>query len=196
MTKSAQTHHYILEKTAPLFNKKGFDGTTLSDLEKATGLTKGSLYGNFSNKDELAMEAFLYSIKRVKEMVREKLQDAPGYKEQLEALLDFYANYVFDPPIAGGCPLLNSAVEADDHRTNMRRVVVDELNGTIDFMAELFRKGKRAGEFKESIKPRDLAYTMFCAVEGALMFSRVEKSDEPMKIIVKHCKTILDQISK
>ncbi len=99
--KAERTRQLIIEKTAPLFNKKGFDGTTLSDMEKATGLTKGSLYGNFRDKDEIASEAFQYSMRKVKLLVREKVDAVVTNKEQLEALLDFYAEYVFDPPVAG-----------------------------------------------------------------------------------------------
>lgn len=195
MTKSERTRAFIVEKTAPLFNTKGFEGTSLSDLTEATGLTKGALYGNFSDKDEIAVEAFKHSVKTVKRMVREHLLPGKSYRKQLSLLLDFYAKYVFEPPVVGGCPLLNSAIEVDDHRTSMRGIVASELVSTIDFITSLLTKGIRAKEFKKDIKPRQLAYTFFCSVEGALMFSRVEKSREPMDIIVKHCKKILDDIS-
>jgi TetR/AcrR family transcriptional regulator, transcriptional repressor for nem operon len=195
MTKSERTRLFIVEKTAPLFNTKGFDGTTLSDLTNATGLTKGALYGNFADKDEIAVEAFRHSVEKVKSMVKDHLDDANTYKKQLTRLLEFYSRYVFEPPVIGGCPLLNSAIEVDDYRTSMRKIVASELVETIEFIAGLLRKGVRAKEFRADIKPRHLAYTFFCAVEGALMFSRVEKSKEPMEIIVRHCKKILDEIS-
>jgi len=195
MSKAEQTRQFIIEKTAPLFNKKGFDGTTLSDLTKATGLTKGALYGNFRDKEDISAEAFRYTIRKVKEGARMHMAGAGSYKKQLTALLDFYAEYVFDPPVAGGCPLLNTAVEADDHRTSMRRVVVEELLSVTQFIEDLIAHGMRTGEFKTDTRAKDLAYTFFCAIEGAIMFSRVERSREPMDIIVKHCKKILDQIS-
>ena len=196
MTKAERTRQLIVEKTAPLFNSKGFDGTTLSDLTKVTGLTKGALYGNFSGKDEIASAAFHYSITKVKEMVRHHLVGVKTYKMQLQALLEFYAKYVHDPPVPGGCPLLNTAIEADDHRTSMRKVVTKELMATIDFIVGLLENGIAAGEFKKNINPREIAYAFFCSLEGALMFSRVERSKEPMEIIVRHCKNMLDQIRK
>jgi len=195
VSKAEQTRQFIIEKTAPLFNKKGFDGTTLSDLTKATGLTKGALYGNFRDKEEIGAEAFRYSIRKVKEGARAHMAGAGTYKKQLATLLDFYAEYVFDPPVAGGCPLLNTAIEADDHRTSMRRVVTEELLSVTQFMEDLITQGIRTGEFKTETRAKELAYTFFCAVEGAIMFSRVERSREPMDLIVKHCKKILDQIS-
>lgn len=196
MGKAERTRQYIIERTAPLFNTKGFEGTSLTELTEATGLTKGAIYGNFSDKDEIAMEAFKYSMVKVREMVRMQMEGASSYKKQLIALLEFYARYVFDPPVPGGCPLLNSAIEADDHRTSMRKVVTKELMNTIEFIDGLLTKGIKAGEFRKNINSREIAYTFFCSVEGALMFARVERSREPMDIIVRHCKNILDQISK
>ena len=196
MAKAEKTRQHIIEKTAPLFNRKGFEGTSLADLTEATGLTKGALYGNFHDKDEIALEAFQYAIKKVRETVKAELTGLSSPKKQLIALLDFYAGYVFDPPIAGGCPLMNTAVEADDYRLTMRRVVVKELLATINFIRDLIQEGIQQKEFHADIDPLEIAYTLFCAIEGALMFSRVERSREPMDIIIRHCKKILDQISK
>ena len=196
MTKSQRTRYFIIEQTAPLFNKKGFDGTTLNDMTGVTGLTKGALYGNFSDKEEIATEAFRYSVRKVKLMIRDRLAEVSTSRGRLVALVEFFAEYVLTPPIAGGCPLLNTAIEADDHRTSMRTAVVRELNQTVDFIALLLEKGVKAGEFRKGIDCRKLAYIFFCSIEGALMFARAERSKEPMDIIVNHCKDILKQISK
>lgn len=196
MSKSERTRQFILEKTAPLFNTKGFEGTSLADLTNSTRLTKGALYGNFRDKEEMAMQAFHHSMDKVREMVHQELNGVKTNKKQLIALLRFYSRYVFDSPVAGGCPLLNTAIEADDYRTGMRKVVVKELQRTVGFISDLLKEGIKAGEFKRDINPEELAYTFFCAIEGALMFSRVEQSKEPMEIIVRHCKNLLNQISK
>ena len=46
-TKAEKTKEYIIATSAPIFNKQGYAGTSMSDITKATGLTKGVLYGNF-----------------------------------------------------------------------------------------------------------------------------------------------------
>ena len=195
MTKSERTRQLIIEKTAPLFNSKGYDGTSLNDLTTVTGLTKGSLYGNVSDKDDIARAAFRYSMQKVKACVNERMQGALTCKEQLLHLLDFYSEYVFNPPVPGGCPLLNTAIEADDHRVSMRRIVATEILNTVNFIEGLLKKGVRQGEFQKRIDTKATAYTFFCCVEGAVMCSRVERSREPMDIIVSHCKNLLNQIS-
>jgi TetR/AcrR family transcriptional repressor of nem operon len=168
----------------------------MSDLESATGVTKGALYGNFNGKDEIAAEAFKYAMKKVRACVQQKLSQASTYKSQLIALFDFYGEYVFTPPVSGGCPLLNSAVEVDDDHPTMRRVVVKELVQTIQFIAGLIDKGIEGGEFKKDTNSMSMAYIFFCSIEGALMFARAERSREPMDIILKHCRKQLDLISK
>lgn len=193
--KAEKTRRHILEKAAPLFNARGFDGTSLTDLEQATGLTKGALYGNFTDKETLAAEAFAYAIKQVKAKISGCLQSHTTYREKFSALLDFFAQYVLDPPVPGGCPLMNAAVEADDHRTHMRPVIAAEITKMVGGIATLLQKGIDAGEFRKDIDVRGLSYTFFCALEGAIMFSRVEGTREPMDIVIQHLRHKLDQIT-
>jgi AcrR family transcriptional regulator len=40
MSKAEKTKQFIIEKTATLFNTKGYISTSLSDITQATGLTK------------------------------------------------------------------------------------------------------------------------------------------------------------
>ena len=61
MTKGEQTRRKIVEAAAPIFNKHGYDGSSLHDLMEATGLKKGGIYRHFASKEELAAEAFDYT---------------------------------------------------------------------------------------------------------------------------------------
>jgi len=58
------TSDFILQRVAPIFNKQGYVGTSLSDLTEVTGLTKGAIYFNFKNKEELAVKAFKFNVKK------------------------------------------------------------------------------------------------------------------------------------
>ena len=59
--KAERTTQFIIETVAPIFNKHGYIGTSMSQLTEATGLTKGAIYGNFENKLALALSAFEYN---------------------------------------------------------------------------------------------------------------------------------------
>jgi TetR/AcrR family transcriptional regulator, transcriptional repressor for nem operon len=195
MTKASRTRQYIIDKTAPLFNIRGYAGTSLLDLAETTGLSKGALYGNFSDKQEIALAVFHYSMERVRQAVKAKLEKTNSCREKLLCLFDFYSQYVFSSPIAGGCPLMNYAVQADDHDLFLKKSVAEEMGKTIDFISTLLEKGRKNGEFNSDIKPKELASLFFCSIEGAIVISRVSSSDAAMKAVIRHCRTILDQIT-
>ena len=65
MSKSERTKAFIIETVAPIFNKNGYAAMSLSKITKATGLTKGAIYGHFENKEELAIESFKFSVRKV-----------------------------------------------------------------------------------------------------------------------------------
>jgi len=69
LSKADRTRQFIVETTAGIFNKKGYAGTSLSDLTQVTGLTKGSIYGNFKNKEEVAVAAFEYNTSKVRKQI-------------------------------------------------------------------------------------------------------------------------------
>ena len=70
MGKKERTRKYIIEQAAPLFNQKGFAGTSLHDIMEITGLKKGGIYGNFESKEEIAIASFEYSVELVTEKVK------------------------------------------------------------------------------------------------------------------------------
>jgi TetR/AcrR family transcriptional regulator, transcriptional repressor for nem operon len=193
--KADRTRRHIIEKTAPLFNTRGFEGTSLADLCRATGLTKGALYGNFADKEELASEAFRYTISKMRSYGSRSMRAQPSPRQKLDALLDFFVKAVLNPPVRGGCPLLNTAVEADDHRTSMKKTVLTELEKSVNSMTKLLERGKAAGEFKKEVNSREMAMMFFCSIEGAIMYSRVAGSAEAMVIVTRNIRTIIDGIS-
>src|SRR5690606_13094554 len=111
MTKAEKTRQFIIEKTAPIFNRKGYAGTSLSDITEATGLTKGSIYGNFKNKDEVAIAAFNYNFGLLSEWIKGKRDNEPDPIKKLKIYINVFSNFTDNPVLRWGCPVLNSATE-------------------------------------------------------------------------------------
>src|SRR5687768_11870625 len=111
----------IIEEAAAIFNKQGYSGTSLSDIMAATGLQKGGIYNHFANKDEIALDAFDYAYGIARERYRLALREAGRDPvKQLFAMVEVFARNVEDPPIAGGCPVLNTAIDSDDTHPELR----------------------------------------------------------------------------
>src|SRR4051812_20854104 len=61
MSKGEETRKKIVRQAASIFNQRGYEGSSLSDLMEATGLKKGGIYRHFASKEDLAAEAFDYT---------------------------------------------------------------------------------------------------------------------------------------
>ena len=110
MTKGERTRQEIVRSAAPLFNTKGYEGTSLSDLMTATGLQKGGIYRHFASKEELAAEAFDYAWGKA---VSGRLDGVGDLSNSVDRIKKMIANFVERRAglVEGGCPLLNTAIE-------------------------------------------------------------------------------------
>lgn len=175
-SKAERTKEYIIEKAAPLFNKKGYAGTSMNDIMEATGLAKGGLYGNFKNKDEIAAAAFSYSYQRLKEDLGSRVGPKKTATEKLHAILQYYRNYTINPPIEGGCPLMNTGLDADDSYPFLKKKAKEALLEMLHTLQRIIKKGVDNGEFRPNLDVRREAEIFYAQIEGAIMMAKV--SDE------------------
>lgn len=192
MIRSEKTRQFIIEQTAPIFNKKGYAGTYLSDLTEATGLTKGSIYGNFENKNEVALEAFRYNYQQLIGEINKKLQAVDRADQKLLAFLNFYKEQHQDIFEKGGCAVLNTAVDSDDGNDILREEVVRAISNWKKKLETILKAGIKNKE----IKPIDTAKfvnEIIALIEGSIMIAKTLK--EP-KILIDNINSIKSKIDQ
>lgn len=174
MTKAEKTKQFIIEKTAPIFNTKGYSGTSMSDITEATGLTKGSIYGNFENKDEVAIAAFKYNIKKLQDTFAAEIDKQKTFKDKLLVYPRLYSHYYDLKVTSGGCPILNTATEADDTHPILKKNAERALLWWKEKLIYFIEQGILAKEFKaKEINPEQIALTFIAIIEGAIMIAKV-----------------------
>jgi len=179
MTKGEQTRQRIVAKAADLFNTNGYEGISMSDVMDATGLEKGGLYRHFASKEELAAEAFDYAWAAAFEARQHNLA---AHEDAVDKLKQFLANFVERRPnLCGGCPLLNTAVNADDGNKVLRDRVRIALRKWRDMLGRIVREGVNRGQIRPDTDPCALADLIISCLEGALMISRLERSDKALR---------------
>src|SRR5258708_18429713 len=143
-SKGQKTRERIVAEAANLFNQRGFEGSSMSDVMAATGLEKGGIYRHFSSKEELAAEAFDYAWKSAFETRIHDLEQVPN---SIEKLKRFIVNFINGrPAVPGGCPVLNTAVEADDGNLLLRDRVRAAWREWRDYLAAIFAAGAQRQE--------------------------------------------------
>lgn len=192
MSKAEKTRQFIIEQTAELFNKKGYAGTSLSDITSATGLTKGSIYGNFENKDEVAKEVYLYNSKRLQISFTNELNDAMTTREKLFAIIDVYRKTWETNISRGGCPHLNTAVEADDTMPFLKSEVNKNFENWANHFTRILDKGKNQNEIVESIDSQKYAYQFIALIEGGILLSKTMNNKAHLFNTLERIETIID----
>lgn len=184
MNKAERTRQFIVEKTAPIFNTKGYAGTSLSDMTEATGLTKGSIYGNFENKDEVALAAFDHNLGCVQAVLRKELDKKSRTLDKLLVYADVYENHLDHPFPEGGCPILNTAIEADDTHPALRKKAASALRTWQGNIASLIAQGMKSKELAKGTDPDKAALAVVAMIEGAVMISKLTGRQEDRKAVM------------
>ena len=149
--KNENTAAYILEIVSPLFNQKGYMGTSLSDLTKATGFTKGALYFHFKNKEALALEAFHFNLEKVIHPLRRQMAEKDTAPEKLAALTDYYRQYYDMAKARGGCPILNVGTDAKHNNPALYEASQNIAAKLIAGLEKVLKEGMVAKELKQDI---------------------------------------------
>ncbi|NLR62549.1 TetR/AcrR family transcriptional regulator [Chitinophaga polysaccharea] len=194
MNKAEKTRQFIVEKTAPVFNEKGYVGTSLNDMTNATGLTKGSIYGNFANKDEVALAAFDHNLKQVTTIIQQEMSKHNTCREKLMVYVQVYSNFQKHPFPEGGCPLLNTATEADDTHAALRQRAADGIQRWKNAITGLIEKGIQLGEFRKDVPVEQTALSMIATIEGCIMMTKLTGKTHYQKAIMRTVEKLIDDL--
>lgn len=181
-SKSENTKQLIIESTASLFNTKGYAGTSINDLMEATGLSKGCIYGNFENKDEIALLVFDYNFGKVTQHMKERIIATDNSIERLLVYPNTYRNYFRYPYLQAGCPILNTATEVDDTHPKLKKSVQKALDIWRTSIENQVKRGISRNEIREDTNPEEIAVIMISMIEGAFMQAKVNNRMTELKV--------------
>jgi TetR/AcrR family transcriptional regulator, transcriptional repressor for nem operon len=186
VSKAEQTKQRIIEKAAITFNQNGYAGSSIGEIMKLSGLQKGGFYNHFKSKEEIAVAAFDYTLGLILEAVMAKVGAANTAIDRLNAFIDSFRGFTTQPIVAGGCPILNTAVESDDTHPRLRLHVqgaVNEIRATIDSIIEL---GIRQHEIIATTDREQVSTIILVTIEGAIMMSKLYGTDLYLDRAIEH----------
>jgi AcrR family transcriptional regulator len=186
MSKGTDTRERIVARAAQVFSERGFFGSSMTDLLAATGLQKGGLYNHFASKEQLALASFDYAVSLVERRYTAALAGRTGAVDRLLAVVDVIRSLVDDPALPGGCPILNTAIEADDTMPALRGRACEAMTGWQRLIGATVKAGVNAGELKDGTDPREVATVLTATLEGAVFLSKLYGARDPMRIAADH----------
>lgn len=186
MSKAEQTKAAIIAEAAPIFNTRGYSGTSISDIMKATGLKKGGIYNHFASKDELAVAAFDYANRLIRMQYIQILRDnAHDPVAKLRGLITINNRIVSDPLVEGGCPIMNTAIESDDTHPQLKERARRAMRHWKQAIEGVIVEGIDEGIFYE-VNPEEVAELIIATVEGGVMMGKLHDDPRYLCRVIDH----------
>jgi len=194
LSKAERTRRFIIEKTAGIFNTKGYAGTSMSDITEATGLTKGSIYGNFENKEEVALAVFDHNYGKISGDIQQRIKKAVTYHDKLMVYATVYHSFTRGAFPHGGCPILNTAIEADDTNEPLKDRAAKAVSRWKSGIMSLIQGGIDTGEFKTDINQSQVALSIIALIEGGTMIAKITDTPANMDQVLKTVEMLINQM--
>jgi AcrR family transcriptional regulator len=156
---------WALDRATELFWRNGYEGTSLSDLTTALGLTRPSLYAAFGNKEALFRLALERYEGRAGSYRVKALASATAYGVARELLLGA-ANLHGDRRNPGGCMGVQSALACSDNSTAIRQELSSHRRAAETAIRRRLRRARAEGDLPEGSDPADLARYLSVVLYG------------------------------
>lgn len=169
----------VLEHAQDAFWANGYEGTSLEDLLRATGLSKSSLYSSFGGKEKLFLTCFdRYRAERAVEM-QGVLAAAPG----LPGVREFFRLIVDRDPASSlgfGCLSMNQGFERAHREPAIRARVGDDLDLIRAALVDALAEGQRLGQVRREADILAAAASLTTAFVGFQLVVRAQLDRTPL----------------
>ena len=172
ITKAERTTQYIIKTIAPIFNRKGFAATSLTDITTATGLTKGAIYGNFENKENLYLHCFDYLAEEIISRLEYRVSLGEDPLMGLKQFAEFYKEYHQFTEALGGCPMINFGTDSTHQNPEMNTRVREVIHRIELVMAQQIEEGKKRGLIRKNIKGTVYAKRFYSLIQGSVFMTQ------------------------
>jgi len=170
--KASKRRVAILASAAPIFNRRGFAGTSIADILEATSLEKGGLYNHFSSKEELAVETFDFAYAQVAAYFSKALSGVEPGLARVQAYVTAFERYCERPVIEGGCPVINACIEADDALPFLRERVSKAFAAMRGLVRRNLERAIAGGELDAGTDLDQATDFIVASLEGSVLLAR------------------------
>jgi AcrR family transcriptional regulator len=170
---AATTRERIVDASAELFRLQGYNATGVKQIVEAAQAPFGSVYHHFpGGKEQLGAEAIRSSGKMYEELIPAIFDVAPDPVTGVRMFFAGAAQHLVETDYADACPIATVALEISSSSEVMREACADVFESWIE---------AGSGRFDVE-RARELTMAFICALEGAFVLARAQRSTEPLTV--------------
>ena len=166
-TKGEVTRQHIIEKSMQLFSVQGYFNTSIAGIVKATGLTKGGLYGHFRNKEEIWYAVYNECVRIWRGVVFQGVRPISDPVERIERVLEnSLKHYLGAGVFEGGCFLFNALVELTGQSPAMSKHVLKGFKAFSALLRLWLEEAEQQGLLREGLDLDGIANFLVISLNG------------------------------
>ncbi|MER7499983.1 TetR/AcrR family transcriptional regulator [Nonomuraea pusilla] len=186
--KGARTSARLVESMLELVQARGYSGTGLNTVVEHAGAPKGSLYFHFpEGKEALGEKAVELAADSFRSLLADATLEPGSAGEVIRRVVAVLAGMLSGSGYTLGCPVSVVTLEMGAQSERLRAACASAFDSWITPVAEfLAARGHGPAE------ARALATAVVSTVEGAMIVSRAQRSDEPLRCAADALAVLLD----
>jgi AcrR family transcriptional regulator len=173
-----------LDRALQVFWRKGYEGTSVSDLTKAVGVNRPSLYAAFGDKEALFRKALNRYLNGPAAYTQEALKE-PRARGVVERLLRGAADLNSAPRNPGGCLTVQGALACGEAAESVRQELAAYRAAGEAALRRRFRRAKSEGDLSATVTPTDLARYVATIVYGMAVQAAGGASRDQLQHVVE-----------
>jgi AcrR family transcriptional regulator len=167
-SKGEITRQTIVDQSLQLFSVKGYYNTSIKDVLKATGLTKGGLYGHFDSKEEIWYAVYDQAVDIWRSLVFKGARQCEDPLERLHTITrNNMQNYLGGEVFDGGCFFLNMLVELSGQSASMSRHILRGFVRLSRLLRLWLEEAQEKGMISPDLNLKEIANFIIISVNGA-----------------------------
>lgn len=175
----------VLEEASHIFHKKGYNGTSIDEILKATGLSRSSLYDSFKDKHNLYLQSLeFYKNREINGLTTVDQKKLNGL-QKIEFLFKEVVNHLVNNPDDNGCLMVNAAAEMSKCCDKTAQVVCNNKESAQNLFVEWLSDAESSGVVKLSKPAKSYGAFLFNALCGLKVLSQSGATKAELSNVVK-----------
>jgi len=181
-----------LQAAMLVFWDKGYEGTSIQDLETATGLGRTSIYNAFGNKRALFERVLSCYKDTVMSSLFAAMDGAPDIREGLTRLLNAVLDVNYDEQYPGGCLVVLSVLESGQHDAASCAALELSIQEIRQGLQQRIARARKRGELSTGLDATVTATTITSVMAGMMVLGKARFRRAALNKTVDQVLALLD----
>lgn len=180
-----------LKKAKELFWLKGYNGTSMDELTKVTGLSRSSIYNSFGDKYSLFMQCLNYYKKCQYNKLAQSLGRLNSPLKKIQMVFRFSIDELVRDIDRKGCLIVNTTTELANLESNISLFAKGNMEDHEKFFQDLVKEGQQSGEINKSLPSLAIARHLFNSLVGLKVMAQTTSDKKTLDDIAKVSLSVL-----